>query len=160
MNNPSHYSTEFKKSAVQKLLNRGNRTVKEVYTDIGVSISTIYKWRSEFANIHSDMTKSKKSNKGLLDKLHLLMEYSKLSTEDQGVFLRREGIKSAELEQWKNKLTMNKDEEYKKDLTDLKKRNAQLEKEIRRKDKALAEATALLILKKKADLIWGTEDDE
>jgi hypothetical protein len=36
----------------------------------------------------------------------------------------------------------------------------QLEKELRRKDKALAEAAALLILKKKADLLWGSEEDE
>jgi len=36
----------------------------------------------------------------------------------------------------------------------------QLEKEIRRKDKALAEVSALLVLKKKADLIWGSEEDE
>ncbi len=33
-----------------------------------------------------------------------------------------------------------------------------LEKELLRKDKALAEAAAILILKKKVDLIWGTED--
>ena len=42
-----------------------------------------------------------------------------------------------------------------------KKKIKELERELRRKDKALAEATALLILKKKAELIWGVvEDDE
>ena len=35
-----------------------------------------------------------------------------------------------------------------------------LEKELRRKDAALAEAAALLILRKKADAIWGQEEDE
>ena len=35
-----------------------------------------------------------------------------------------------------------------------------LEKELRRKDAALAEAAALLILRKKADAIWGEEEDE
>ncbi len=35
----------------------------------------------------------------------------------------------------------------------------QLEIEIRRKDKALAEVSALLVLKK-IDLIWGSEEDE
>ena len=33
-----------------------------------------------------------------------------------------------------------------------------LEKELSRKDKALAEAAAILILKKKVDSIWGIED--
>ena len=36
----------------------------------------------------------------------------------------------------------------------------QLKKEILRKDKALAEASALLNLKKKANLLWGEEDSE
>ena len=38
--------------------------------------------------------------------------------------------------------------------------NKQLKKEVTRKNSALAEATALLILKKKADLIWGEPEDE
>ena len=36
----------------------------------------------------------------------------------------------------------------------------ELEREIHRKDKALAETATLLILKKKADLIWGTRENE
>lgn len=36
----------------------------------------------------------------------------------------------------------------------------ELERELRRKDAALAEAAALLMLRKKADAIWGTEEDE
>ena len=36
----------------------------------------------------------------------------------------------------------------------------ELEKELRRKDAALAETAALLVLKKKAQAIWGDEDDD
>ena len=36
----------------------------------------------------------------------------------------------------------------------------QLERELARKDKALAETAALLVLKKKAQAIWGDEDDD
>jgi transposase len=36
----------------------------------------------------------------------------------------------------------------------------QLEKELRRKDKALAETAALLVLRKKAHAIWGEVEDE
>lgn len=35
-----------------------------------------------------------------------------------------------------------------------------LERELRRKDKALAEAVALLILKKKAEAYWGDDEDD
>ena len=36
----------------------------------------------------------------------------------------------------------------------------QLERELRRKEKALAEAAALLVLQKKAQAIWGDPEDE
>ncbi len=39
------------------------------------------------------------------------------------------------------------------------KRIRTLEKELNRKDKALAETAALLVLKKKVQEIWGDEDD-
>jgi len=39
------------------------------------------------------------------------------------------------------------------------KRIRELERELRRKDAALAETAALLVLKKKAQMIWGDEDD-
>ena len=41
-----------------------------------------------------------------------------------------------------------------------KKKIKELERDISRKDRALAETTALLVLKKKADLIWGSGENE
>jgi cytidylate kinase len=46
------------------------------------------------------------------------------------------------------------------ELKALKEENKRLEKEIRRKDKALAEAAALLILKKKAAMIFGEREED
>jgi hypothetical protein len=46
-----------------------------------------------------------------------------------------------------------------KEKTDAK-RIRELEAELRRKDKALAETAALLILKKKVLAIWGDGDDD
>jgi hypothetical protein len=36
----------------------------------------------------------------------------------------------------------------------------QLERELHRKDKALAEAAALLVLQEKVQALWGDEDDD
>ena len=46
-----------------------------------------------------------------------------------------------------------------REKSDAAKRIRALEKELRRKDKALAETAALLVLKKKVQEIWGDEDD-
>ncbi len=42
----------------------------------------------------------------------------------------------------------------------LRKQNKQLEREILRKDKALAEAAALLILQKKVRALWGEPEED
>ena len=46
------------------------------------------------------------------------------------------------------------------EMCELKAENKELKRDLYRKDRALAETTALLVLKKKADLIWGTEENE
>ena len=53
--------------------------------------------------------------------------------------------------------TSTKDKE---ELQNLRKRNKELERELNRKDKALAEVSALLVLKKKVDLLWGGSEDK
>ena len=47
-----------------------------------------------------------------------------------------------------------------RELKDSEKERRKLEKELTRKEKALAEAAALLVLSKKADAIWGDPEEE
>ncbi len=69
------------------------------------------------------------------------------------------------IQEWREQMeksltpTQNKNRERSERAEDQRKIK-ELEKEIKRKDKALAETAALLILKKKANLIWGTGEDE
>jgi len=55
---------------------------------------------------------------------------------------------------------VSSDQKYKAENSKLRKRNAELERELRRKEKALAEAAALLVLKKKAEAIFGVDEDD
>jgi transposase len=45
-------------------------------------------------------------------------------------------------------------------LKEEQKRAKQLEKELQKKEKALAEAATLLLLRKKAQAIWGDDEEE
>ena len=80
-----------------------------------------------------------------------------LEGEALGAFLRREGVYLAELEQWRklaaNALSGTKKQAPSKELRRLK-------AELARKEKALAETAALIVLKKKVAEIWGDEDDD
>jgi transposase len=96
------------------------------------------------------------------ERLRVVLEASRLSDEELGAFLRTEGLHQSQLEEWRaaviEALGTRKTRKSKKSPEA--KRIQQLEKELLRKDKALAEAAALLVLKKKAQEIWGDEDDD
>lgn len=159
------HSLEFKRAAVQKFLSRGHRSAKEIADEIGVPYSTIYQWRTDFAKV-SDMKKpTKNHNHSAQEKFKLITDYDNLAPADMGEFLRKNGLHEEHLEEWR-KLAESalspKSLSFKeqRELMNEQKKVKQLEREIRRKDKALAEVSALLVLKKKADLIWGTGEDE
>ncbi|MEY4111371.1 MAG: hypothetical protein RLZZ46_1727, partial [Bacteroidota bacterium] len=109
---------------------------------------------------------SSKSNYdySISDKFQHLIATASLDEVALGVYCREQGIYSFQLTEWKKEFMTPKETEKQKsnlaELKTLRAENKQLKQEVRRKDSALAEATALLILKKKAALIWGeTEAD-
>ena len=97
-----------------------------------------------------------------LEKLRVILEASSLSGEELGAFLRREGVHLVQLEEWKEaaREAFNGAARGRRKTSQESKKIKSLERELRRKDKALAEVSALLILKKKADALWGDADDD
>jgi len=97
------------------------------------------------------------------EKLQAVLEASQLSEDDLGAYLRKKGLHESNLKQWRQEMIgalQNKASGKKISANSTEaKRIRQLERELVRKDKALAETAALLVLKKKAQAIWGDEDD-
>jgi transposase len=91
------------------------------------------------------------------EKLAIVAQASDLDDEQLGAFLRREGVHLAELEQWR-KLAEEALGTGKR--LSPSKETRRLKAELARKEKALAEAAALLVLKKKVAEIWGDEGDD
>jgi transposase-like protein len=132
--------------------------------EVGVSQSTLSRWNREALMGKGRGKKGKKDSKSprtwtAEDKLRVVQESLGLSEEDLGAFLRREGLHEAQLREWRQavlgalrglKKGAKKSPESKK--------VRELERELYRKDKALAEVTALLALKKKVQELWGDED--
>ena len=92
-------------------------------------------------------------------KLKAIVETAGLAEPELGLYLRHEGLYSQQITAWRAEILAHfaARPTPKKDARDETIR--QLEREILRKDKALAEASALLILQKKVDLIWGSRDE-
>jgi transposase len=159
------YSVEFRESAVQKYLNRGNRPVKEILQELGIAPSSIYQWCDGLAMVGGMKKSSRPQNRPAQQKLKALTEYDALSEKERGEYLRKHGLHEENLNEWRKQIEealspYKRNSHDRSELVAEQKKNKQLEKEIRRKDKALAEASALLILKKKADLIWGSGEEE
>lgn len=160
------YSHEFMKAAVEKVMNRGSRPMTAIQEELGICQSSLYRWRAAFGIIGSMKKISQRPHdRSAREKLKAVIEYANLPPDRQGEYLRKEGLHAEHLEGWRKQLEaalapvkMTKSERTAR--AEDRRKIVELEKELRRKDKALAETTALLVLKKKANLIWGTGEDE
>jgi transposase-like protein len=172
------YSDLFKNAMVQKMTGPAAISATALSKQVDVPQVTLSKWlrRAGFAssygfphNAHGygDMTKVKGPKRpgdwSAEDKLKVVMEAATLDEEQLGAFLREKGLHLTHLEQWRLQMLealQNRPAKKKtKGQKDDTKRIRALEKELRRKDKALAETAALLVLKKKVHEIWGDEED-
>jgi transposase len=97
------------------------------------------------------------------EKLRLLMESRGIEKEKLGLWLRENGLHSEHLTQYEQELRdMAEDRGNKEKLENKKLRDEikRLQKDLRKKEKALAEMAALYTLKKKADELWGEHEEE
>jgi transposase len=173
---PAAFSKEFKEAAIKKILGRGEQTIVSVCREVGISPSVASVWLRDSGKIaemsESSSNKTNSPGKRAQDytaeeKLRAVLEFRKRQEEPeaQGEYLRRSGLYTATIETWEKEMLgalgkpkrqpKRTPEEMAKD-----RKIAELERDLRRKDRALAETTALLILKKKAESIWGLVDDE
>lgn len=167
------YSKEFQEIAVAKLLARGGRSMSDVSRELGISNSSAYCWLRESGKVLSLMDhKHSKSSKewSVQEKFQAVVEFEGLKSEPakQGEFLRKAGLHASLVESWRKEIlgalakTMGRRGSAKRAPEEIAKDNkiAALERDLNRKNRALAETTALLVLKKKAESIWGLVDDE
>ncbi len=160
------YPETFKARMVQKLTAPGAPSATALSEEVGVAQPTLSKWVREAGRV-GGMAKSKgtKGRKRPQDwtaeeKLEAVIEASSLSEQDLGIFLRRRGLHDTHLRQWRQQIVAGLKAPRSKKTSPEARRLRELERELHRKDKALAETAALLVLKKKVQAIWGDEDGD
>lgn len=152
---------EAKEAVVAKALARGDIHLKQIASDCGVGYSTLQSWlRLKKQGLSLDNRRLNRSLPGQdkIQPLTHLIATASLDEEARGVYCREQGIYSFQLKQWRDSLmtdSSDKENKLRNEMKALRKENEKLKKDLHRKDKALAETSALLVLKKKADLIWG-----
>jgi len=154
-----HHSQRFINQAVSKALNNQPETsLAATARSIGISKSTLYGWIKKSGNVK--YSEKSPDDWGFEDKLRAINETSSLNQEETSSYCRKAGIYNHHIQQWKKEMSNSKDSSTKQENRDLQAENKQLKKELLRKEKALAEAAALIILQKKVRAIWEREGGE
>jgi transposase-like protein len=157
------YSTSFKSKMVEQLVRPGGASAYALGREHGVPQVTLSRWKRKALTLDG-MGKPgrKKQSWSVEDRLRIILRASELKDEELGAFLRAEGLHAAQLEEWRASVHAafgQQAPEAKRQAEVAKQRIRELEADLARKEKALAEGAALLWLKKKAAEIWGEEDD-
>ena len=163
---------------MEKALNRsGVTTLKDVADSLGVGQSTLNKWMVKSRNQEFEpLTDIESASLSLMskekrpqdwnpeEKPNLIISCGSLDDDAISALCREKGIYPHHIKQWKLDFVSGASSHAQPSIASegktLKQENKALKKELNRKDKALAETAALLVLKKKASLIWGGSEDD
>lgn len=153
------YSPERKAAVIARMLPQHNLSINQLSREEGIPSNTLYGWRSQ-AGIPgwSAETGSSCSMEWSQEaRFAVLVETATLSAHAVAEYCRRKGIYPEQIQQWKDQFMKPDLREEKAIIRKQKKEIQQLNRELARKDKALAEAAALLILEKKLKALFDEE---
>lgn len=156
------YSTGFRQNILKKILPPESRSLSEVARETGITEQTLRNWKEKLDAGTIGSGESRPADRNPKEKMKVLLESKTLNPEKRGEWLRAHGLHEEHLTLFEQELTdmvNEKSIESKKETRKLKKENIRLRKELHRKEKALAEVTALLVLKKKLNTIWEDSED-
>lgn len=160
------YPAEVKTSILAKALAPNPTSIVKLSEEFNIPYSTIYSWMTGMLNNKNAKQVSKvqrPQDKSAKDKLQAVIDTMDKTEAERGAYCRQHGIYVNHLDEWKKQMLDGlgaiNTKKHKADHLLIANEVKQLKRDLHRKDKALAEVSALLILKKKADLLWGDSED-
>jgi transposase len=156
----ARYGKAFKDRAVARLLPPESAPVQTVSQALGVSVATLERWRADALS-----EPGREQVWTAAARLQAVIATAGMDEAQRSAWCRERGVYATQLLQWKDDATSalgeSRDERVSpQSIREDRKRIKELEREIRRKDRALAEAAALLVLSKKMEAIFQRAEDE
>lgn len=154
--NPN-YSKEFKENLVKRMLPPESISPKELSKETGISRTSLNSWLKNTSQVISSTSKTK---------FQIVIETYAMNEAELSAYARANGLYVQDIKQWQKACESANDSEYvsvpelKQEIANEKKVNKKLEKELRYKEKALAETAALLVLSKKLEAIWMEKEED
>ena len=169
----ARYSQSFKRQAIEKALSRSDGTTLVQITDsLGIGHSTLHKWMvksrkqqlgsssgHDSASISGVKKEKRPQDWSQAERLDMVIACGCLDEVAMNQLCRERGLYVHHVMQWKQDFISGSTTNERADAKDLKGEVRELKKELNRKDRALAETAALLVLQKKVSAIWGSDED-
>ena len=165
----TRHSESFKDAIVNKIVASDSVSIRSVAKEYSIPIATVLGWLRQAKSDPAisrrlDNIMQEETELTVENKFKILIESAAMSAEELSAYCRSKDIYVQDIDIWKQEMLDNLDSRNKQLLTNenrsLKIKLRELESELRCKEKALAETSALLLLKKKARIIWGDDEDE
>ena len=156
------YTPKQKEVHIKRLLQSNGLSALALSKEIGISQGTLSRWLREYKKSENIVMAKRPLDWTSEERFQAVMDTGSMTENEIGIYVRTKGITRLQLNEWKldciQALGVRAGRKPDSEKRDMKKQIKDLERDIRKKDKALAETAALLILKKKAHLLWGDEE--
>ncbi len=154
----ARYGRQFKERVVARLLPPESSPVEEVSNKVGIGVATLERWRAEILAGAADEQSRRWTPAA---RLEAVIATAGLDESARSAWCREHGVFPTALDAWKRDAIAGLGEPAGEDRTTKQeqRRVRELERELRRKDKALAETAALLVLSKKLHAIFHDGED-
>jgi transposase len=175
----TEYTEGFRARMIERMTGPGAISANALSKDVGIHQPTLSRWLREagsVAGVSKKKSKEKLKSKppsaaappaaqwSAEEKVRVVLDAAGISDQELGGFLRREGLHEEDLarflEEVRSAAIAGLTSPKKAARGDEQKRIKDLERELKRKEAALAEAAALLVLRKKAGALWGGEGED
>lgn len=162
------YSDEFKYSIIKRMIPPHNESVNDIARETGLSVGTLHQWKrkARAKGIAVPSGELETERWSTQDKFSIVVETATLSEIELAEYCRSKGLYVEQVHAWRdacmqaNGGVAQQASQLQKDIRQKEREIKKISQELRRKESALAEAAALLVLRKKANAIWGDSEDE
>jgi transposase len=165
------YSEAVKADVRRRMSPPQRQSVAQISAELGIHVVTLYNWRKTWRLQGEVVPASEKDPEGwgATDKFTVVLETAGLNPTELSAYCRERGLYPEQVERWRQAsqdanekpvLTLKEQKELERLRAQDQKEIKRLKQELRRKEKALAEAAALLIASKKIQAFWGEDGDD
>jgi transposase len=165
------YSEAVKADVIRRMSPPHRQSVARISEELGIHVITLYNWRQTWRLQGEVVPASVKDPEGwdATDKFMVVLETAGLNATELSAYFRERSLYPEQVERWRQAsqdanekpvLTLKEQKELERLRAQDQKEIKRLKQELRRKEKALAEAAALLIASKKIQAFWGEDGDD